>query len=270
MRSGVTLKGLHGAITTRRRAKRSGIVEDSRPRGGSRAGWPLRLRSRGRAAGRPGSRPGSCCRVRRESARRRLPRRQTGRPAGCRWATDSDGRCWWCSRKQQFGQRQLRAHAHVVGRQFGPDRVERLEPVEEHGILGGRDDAGQRLVEVVVGVDKAGQHDLARGVEDGFAPSSARRQIAVVPPIRLRYPRSAARRRRSRGAAHPWSPTSSHCESAWCCSGGAQNRSPSDLPASIFRLYRLLDCSPRSDCDAKPNSRIASSRLCVLQMIACP
>ena len=52
------------------------------------------------------------------------------------------------------------------GRQARPDRVERLEPVEEVGILRGRDGAREGLVEVVVGVDQPGQDDAAAQVED--------------------------------------------------------------------------------------------------------
>ena len=66
--------------------------------------------------------------------------------------------------QEQFGQCQLGADLHVRGCQFGPDGVEGLEPVEEHRVLCGGNDAGEGLVEVVVGVDKAGQHQLAPGV----------------------------------------------------------------------------------------------------------
>src|SRR5205807_8996739 len=45
----------------------------------------------------------------------------------------------------------------------GPDRVERLEPGEEVGLL--RAGARQRLVEVVVGIDEPGRDESAREVD---------------------------------------------------------------------------------------------------------
>ncbi len=80
----------------------------------------------------------------------------------------------------------------------GPDRVERLEPLEQAGILRRGHGARQRLVQVVVGVDQAGQDDVAAQVEDlvgrrGQAPTSG-------PPARStrrgrtgRHPRSSRR-----------------------------------------------------------------------------
>ena len=67
--------------------------------------------------------------------------------------------------EQQLDERQLGADADILRTQFGPDRIERLEPVEQDGVLCGGDDARQRLVEMVVGVDKARQDDLAAGVD---------------------------------------------------------------------------------------------------------
>ena len=53
-----------------------------------------------------------------------------------------------------------------MGREASPDRVERLEPVEEVGILRGRDGAREGLVEVVMRVDEAGEEDMSFEVED--------------------------------------------------------------------------------------------------------
>jgi len=50
------------------------------------------------------------------------------------------------------------------------DRIERDEPGEQRFVDGRRMRAGQRLVEMVVRVDEAGQDDMARGVEHGVDP----------------------------------------------------------------------------------------------------
>ncbi|MNH03275.1 hypothetical protein D3C79_625330 [compost metagenome] len=70
------------------------------------------------------------------------------------------------ARQQQLGQ----GHA---GRQFklgrgqpGPDRVEGFQPGKQRLVDHRRPGAGQGLVEVVVGVDKSGQHHMLAGVKD--------------------------------------------------------------------------------------------------------
>ena len=71
--------------------------------------------------------------------------------------------------QEQLDEGELRADVDIVRRQLGPNRIERLEPGEKIGVLGRRDDAGQGLVEVMVRVDEAGQHDPARCVDDAVA-----------------------------------------------------------------------------------------------------
>ena len=58
-------------------------------------------------------------------------------------------------RQQQLGQRRAHREPQMLGRQLRPDRIERLEPGEQRLVDRGRAGAGQRLVEVVVGVDQA-------------------------------------------------------------------------------------------------------------------
>ena len=91
-----------------------------------------------------------------------------------------DGRA---AREQQLGEADQRAQAGRLRVDAGPRRVLRGEPVEEAGVLGGGEGAGQRLVEVVVRVDEAGQDDLAREVEHHVG---GRRQLAVGPTWRTK------------------------------------------------------------------------------------
>ena len=70
------------------------------------------------------------------------------------------------SRKGEFAQGGLGRDENVVGGEARPNRIEGLEPVEEVGVLRGRDGASEGLVEVVMGVDEAGQNDVAFEVED--------------------------------------------------------------------------------------------------------
>lgn len=58
-----------------------------------------------------------------------------------------------------------------MGREASPNGIERFEPVEEVGVLRGRDGAGEGLVEVMMRVDEAGEEDVTLEVEDfvGFA-----------------------------------------------------------------------------------------------------
>lgn len=60
---------------------------------------------------------------------------------------------------------------NIVGREASPDRVEGFEPVEEVGVLRGRDGAREGLVEVVMRVDEARKEDVTFEVEGfiGFA-----------------------------------------------------------------------------------------------------
>ncbi len=69
------------------------------------------------------------------------------------------------ARQQQLGHRYLRAHLHHLGRQARPDRVERLEPAEQLGVLRRRYRPGQRLVHVVMGVDQPRRDQVATGVD---------------------------------------------------------------------------------------------------------
>ena len=70
------------------------------------------------------------------------------------------------ARHQQFGQRQPRGQPHSIGRQPRPDGVKRLQPVEQLLVDGLRVGARQRLVEMMVRIDEARQHHVARGIED--------------------------------------------------------------------------------------------------------
>ena len=63
------------------------------------------------------------------------------------------------STQEQLDEGELRADTDVIRCQLCPDRIKRCEPGEQVGVLGSRDDAGQCLVEVMVRVDEAGQHD---------------------------------------------------------------------------------------------------------------
>jgi hypothetical protein len=67
--------------------------------------------------------------------------------------------------EQQFDHRRLRRDEGHLGRQPRPDRVERLQPVEQGGVLRRAHDAGERLVEVVMGVDEAGHEHLAARID---------------------------------------------------------------------------------------------------------
>ena len=67
--------------------------------------------------------------------------------------------------QHELGQREPRGQPEVVGLEPRPDRIERDEPGEQRLVDGGRVGAGQRLVEMMVGVDEPRQHDMAGGVE---------------------------------------------------------------------------------------------------------
>jgi hypothetical protein len=68
--------------------------------------------------------------------------------------------------EDQLGQAGLGRHPHGFGRHPRPHRVERVQPVEDVPILGGRHDAEEGLIEVMVGVHQAGQDDVPVEVED--------------------------------------------------------------------------------------------------------
>ena len=68
--------------------------------------------------------------------------------------------CGGTARKGEFGQRGGSRNENIFGLDARPDRVEGLEPVEEVGILRGRDSAREGLVEVMVGVDEPRQDDV--------------------------------------------------------------------------------------------------------------
>ena len=69
------------------------------------------------------------------------------------------------SRQSEFGERRLRGSEDVFGAQARPEGIERGQPGEEIGVLGGRDGARQGLVEVMVRVDEAWQDDVIGEVE---------------------------------------------------------------------------------------------------------
>ena len=71
------------------------------------------------------------------------------------------------ARHQQFGEREADAQPEAVAVQMrAPARIERLQPGKQFLVdrVGMR--AGQRLEEMVMRVDEAGQHDVAAGVDD--------------------------------------------------------------------------------------------------------
>ena len=71
------------------------------------------------------------------------------------------------SRQGKFREGGLSRGENIVGREASPDRVERFEPVEEVGILRGRDGAGEGLVEVMMRVDESREEDVTFEVK-GF------------------------------------------------------------------------------------------------------
>ena len=64
------------------------------------------------------------------------------------------------TREHQLGRRHLRADIDVLGGEPRPDRVERLQPLEQVAVLRGRHDARERLVEMMVSVDQPRQHGV--------------------------------------------------------------------------------------------------------------
>ena len=70
------------------------------------------------------------------------------------------------TRHHQLDERDARRGREFVRPEPRPQRVERLQPGEQGLVDRGRMGPRQRLVEVVMGVDEAGQNDVAAGVED--------------------------------------------------------------------------------------------------------
>ena len=64
------------------------------------------------------------------------------------------------------------------GVQARPDGIERLEPVEEIGILRGRDGACEGLVEVMMRVDEPRQDDVTLEVEHFIGGGGQARSLA--------------------------------------------------------------------------------------------
>ncbi len=84
----------------------------------------------------------------------------------------------------------------ILGVQARPDGIERRQPVEEIGILRGRDGAREGLVEVMVRVDQPRQDDVAVQVEHFIGCGG---QLAVGPtcsmkPSRIKRPPSGISR----------------------------------------------------------------------------
>ena len=71
------------------------------------------------------------------------------------------------ARQQQFRHRHGDAEIERFRRQPRPDRIERLQPGKQFAIERRRQRPGQRLVEMMMGVDQARQHDMGAGVIDG-------------------------------------------------------------------------------------------------------
>src|SRR5450756_1821702 len=79
------------------------------------------------------------------------------------------------------GQQQLRhrhgdAEIERLRRQPRPHRIERLQPRKQLAVERRRQRAGQRLVEMVVGVDQPGQHHMVAGLEE------RRRRLGLAAP----------------------------------------------------------------------------------------
>ena len=68
------------------------------------------------------------------------------------------------SAQGKFDESQRRGHPHVIRCHPRPDRVERSKPVEETGVLRPGDDSGQRLIQMMMGVHQARQHNMTRKV----------------------------------------------------------------------------------------------------------
>ena len=107
------------------------------------------------------------------------------------------------AREHELGQREARREPELARLEPGPDRIERGEPGEQRLVDRRRMGAGQRLIEMVVGVDEPRQYDMARGVEGRVDPL---RRFA--PPDKLGDPRPLDDERRARRLRREW-PTGS-------------------------------------------------------------
>ena len=83
------------------------------------------------------------------------------------------------ARDEEFGQRHTDGEAQMAGFQPRPDRIERRQPGKKRLVDRLRMGARQRLVEMVMRVDQARQHDGLRGVVNRIDPLG--RQAAADP-----------------------------------------------------------------------------------------
>ncbi len=65
--------------------------------------------------------------------------------------------------EHQFGHGDGGGEIERLGRKPRPHRIERLQPGEQLAVERGRQRTGERLVEMVMGVDEAGQHHVVAG-----------------------------------------------------------------------------------------------------------
>ena len=106
--------------------------------------------------------------------------------------------------EHQFGHGDGGGEIERLGRQPRPHRIERLQPGEQLAVERGRQRAGERLVEMVMGVDEAGQHDVVAGFVRSwrrrFAARGRRRPIRRSWPSLTTTPRSAPSARIASGS----------------------------------------------------------------------
>ncbi len=76
--------------------------------------------------------------------------------------------------QQQFGHRHGHGRLQGVRSEPSPHRIQTLQPGEQFGIRHRRPSARERLVEVVMRVDQAGQHHVGGGVENPVVPCRLR------------------------------------------------------------------------------------------------
>ncbi len=91
--------------------------------------------------------------------------------------------------QQEFRHGHLAGHAHHLGREADPNRVQALEPRKQLGVLHRWNRPRERLVHVVVRVDQARHHDMATGVDhvinlrEQFVDGLMRRDDALDPSV---------------------------------------------------------------------------------------
>ena len=168
IRSGETENGEHGATTTRVIAKRAASWKVSITRcvsariaasssthesGGKSA---LRAAHRHRAA--------RCVKAQADLARdldlvvdATAVRPEIGMVARRRAAREQQLRARYGGRAAQRGRREP-----------GPDRIERDQPIEQLDVLGAGNRARQRLIEVMMSIDQAGNDDTATRIDDAI------------------------------------------------------------------------------------------------------